>query len=70
MEDHGTAFPKTRKNILFIDRSIPFNPAKFIGAGWTIWRGPADGDGLSGEEDHDERSLAIMEIDPAIHITL
>ncbi|OGM97901.1 MAG: hypothetical protein A2735_02990 [Candidatus Yanofskybacteria bacterium RIFCSPHIGHO2_01_FULL_41_21] len=49
--------------IIPIDRSKPFNPAEFIGAGWTIWRGPADGDGLSGDEEQDLRSLALAQID-------
>lgn len=54
-----------REKILFIDRTTPFNPAEFIGMEWSIWRGPADGDGLSGEEDQDERSLELKEIDTA-----
>ncbi len=49
--------------ILKIDRSKPFNPAEFIGVGWTIWRGPKDGNGLEGEEEQDARSLALTEID-------
>ncbi len=49
--------------IIPIDRSKPFNPAEFIGADWTIWRGPADGDGLSGDEEQDFRSLALAQID-------
>jgi len=28
-----------------------FNPTEFIGAGWTVWKGPADGNGLEGDED-------------------
>ncbi|TSD02914.1 MAG: hypothetical protein Athens071416_433 [Parcubacteria group bacterium Athens0714_16] len=36
--------------IIQIDRSIPFDPAKFIGAGWSI-------------EEQDEKSLALTEID-------
>jgi hypothetical protein len=28
-----------------------FNPAEFIGEKWTVWKGPADGDGLNGDED-------------------
>lgn len=40
-----------------------FDPAKFIGPGWTIWRGSADGDGTQGEEDQDARSLALTEFD-------
>lgn len=39
-----------------------FDPAKFIGKGWTIWKGPADGDGLTGEEDIDPRSLVLTEV--------
>ena len=41
----------------------PFDPATFIGEGWTIWRGPKDGNGLEGEEAQDARSLALSEID-------
>lgn len=39
-------------SILSIDRSRPFNPAEFIGKGWSI-------------VEQDERSLAITELDPA-----
>mgnify|MGYP001574659035 FL=1 len=52
-----------QSSILPIPRAIPFNPAEFLGSGWSIWKGPADGDGLSGEEEQDERSLAITELD-------
>lgn len=55
-------FPPS-SSILHIDRSAPFNPVKFLGEGWSIWRGPADGDGLSGNEDQDQRSLALTELD-------
>lgn len=51
--------------IITIDRSTPFNPAKFIGKGWSIWRGPADGNGLEGEEEQDTQSLAITELNPS-----
>ena len=40
-----------------------FDPARFIGKDWTIWRGPADGDGLTGEEDIDPRSRDIAEFE-------
>ena len=36
--------------IVKVDRSLPFDPAKFIGKGWTI-------------EEQDERSLALSEVD-------
>lgn len=52
-----------KASILQINRSKPFNPAEFVGAGWTIWRGPASGDGLSGDEEQDARSLALTELD-------
>lgn len=42
----------------------PFNPVELIGADWSIWKGSADGDGLTGEEDIDSRSLALTVIDP------
>jgi hypothetical protein len=41
----------------------PFKPAEFLGEGWTVWKGPANGDGLSGEEDIDSRSLALSQIE-------
>jgi len=40
-----------------------FNPAEFIGSGWTIWKGPADGTGLDGDEEQDTRSTALTELD-------
>ena len=43
----------------------PFNPVEFIGKDWATWRGPIDGDGLSGEEDIDLRSLAMTEVELA-----
>jgi hypothetical protein len=49
--------------VIAIDRATPFNPAEFIGAGWSFWLGPADGDGLSGEPEQDSRSLALTEMD-------
>ena len=50
-------------SIISINRTTPFNPAKFLGEGWSIWKGPIDGDGLSGEEEQDNRSLALTELD-------
>ncbi len=41
---------------------IPFEPT-MIGQGWTWWKGPADGDGLEGEEYCDGRSLVLQEVD-------
>ena len=49
--------------IITIDRTTPFNPAEFIGKGWSIWKGPADGNGLKGEEEQDKRSLALTQLD-------
>lgn len=60
-------FIKNRARLIVGEPKIiqtkPFNPAEFIGKGWTIWKGPADGDGLTGEEDFDPRSRALTEID-------
>ena len=53
----------SEKQILTIDRSKPFDPLEFLGRGWTIWRGPADGNGLEGDEEQNARSLAITKID-------
>lgn len=49
--------------VIPIDRTNPFNPAEFIDAGWSFWRGPADGDGLEGELEQDARSLSMPEVD-------
>jgi len=46
-----------------IDRTVPFNPAEFVGVGWSIWKGPANGSGLEGEEEQDARSLALTTLD-------
>ncbi len=43
----------------------PFDPAEFLREGWTTWRGHADGDGLSGEEDIDSRAVAFTAVKPA-----
>lgn len=43
----------------------PFNPTEFIGKSWTTWKGSIDGDGLSGDDDVDPRSLALSEVELA-----
>ena len=48
--------------VIPIDRSKPFNPAEFIGKGWSVWRGPADSNGLEGEEERDSRSATLTEL--------
>lgn len=50
---------------VLIKPARPFDPAVIFGTGWTIWRGPADGDGLEGEDERDERSFALAELDIA-----
>src|SRR3989344_652787 len=65
-----TLFLKNRAQVLIgkvetipIDRTTPFNPTEFIGAGWTIWKGPAEGNGVEGDEEQDKRSLALTTLD-------
>jgi len=48
-----------------MDRTRPFNPSKFIGEGWTIWKGSAGGNGLKGEEEQDKRSLILSHVELA-----
>jgi hypothetical protein len=48
---------------IVIDRSAPFRPSVFFKPGWTIWRGPIQGDGLVGSEALGGSSLAFTEID-------
>lgn len=43
--------------------TIMFSITEFIGADWKVWQGPADGQGLDGEEDRDPRNVDIKEID-------
>src|SRR3989344_8475215 len=52
-----------KPHVIQINRSKPFNPAEFIGAGWSVWRGPANGHGLEGEEERDPRSAMLTELD-------
>ncbi|OGY55985.1 MAG: hypothetical protein A2912_03335 [Candidatus Buchananbacteria bacterium RIFCSPLOWO2_01_FULL_40_23b] len=40
-----------------------FSPEEFIGKGWTVWKGQADGNGLEGEEDRDTREDTLSVID-------
>ena len=47
---------------LVLVTSKQFDPTKFLGEGWTIWKGPIKGDGMHGEEDVDPRSLGIKKI--------
>lgn len=48
---------------LVLDCSEPLDLASFLGKGWSVWRGPADGDGLKGEEEQDVRSQALKRVD-------
>lgn len=40
-----------------------FDSTEFIGKGWSVWKGPADGNGLEGDEDRDVREDDLAEID-------
>lgn len=48
--------------IINIDRTKSFDLA-FIGKDWNIWKGPADGSGLEGEEEQDTCSMALLKVD-------
>lgn len=48
----------------------PFNSAEFIGKDWATWKGPIDGDGLSGDEDIDPRSMTLTEVELAFETCL
>lgn len=60
---NGANFVMKGLGVLIVDRTKPFDPVKFIGSGVTIWRGPKDGNGLTGEEAQDAASLARTEVD-------
>lgn len=40
-----------------------FSPSDFIGEDWTVWKGPANGNGFVGDEDRDVREDNFSEID-------
>lgn len=61
--NNGLSFVMKGPGVLVIDRTKSFDPAKFIGDGWTIWRGPKNRNGLEGEEEQDARSLELTEFD-------
>ena len=46
----------------------PLSPAEFIGQDWTVWKGPADGNGLEGEEDRDtcEDDLSVIDFEQVL----
>jgi len=64
-----TAFLKNGAQLITASAMViltkTFIPSRFVGNGWTIWKGPIDGDGLSGDEDMDKRSLKISKIEVA-----
>lgn len=68
-KERFTAFLKNGAQFIIgepkVIRTKFFDPARFIGKDWRIWRGPADGDGLTGEKDTDPRSQDIAEIEIA-----
>jgi hypothetical protein len=41
----------------------PFWPDEFLEHGWSVWRGPAYGNGLSGKEKRDKRADALDFVD-------
>jgi hypothetical protein len=70
--NNGARLPFVEPRILTIDRSKPFDPNRFsvksgstyyTQKGWTIWKGPLDGDGLDGEEEQNSHSIVLKEID-------
>jgi hypothetical protein len=45
-----------------------FNPADFLGQGWTFWKGPARGKGLKGKEDCDPSEMGPTTIVDFDHV--
>lgn len=45
-----------------IDRNCT-QPDEFIGKGWNFWLGPMEGDGLEGQPEQDDRSVALIKLD-------
>jgi len=57
--------PAKKGSRVFILNPQPFVPAEFLGLGWSLWLGPANGSGIEGRPAIDERSLALSEVDVA-----
>lgn len=51
------------RSCLKIALAKAFNPVEFIGKDWSVWKGPADGNGLKGEEDRDVREEELNVVD-------
>ena len=49
-------------SILLINSHGTFDPVKFLGSRFSVWRGPVDGDGMTGDEDRDGRNFMIESI--------
>ena len=62
-EANGYRFEIKGPTWLAINRASPFDAAKRFGEGWSIWRGPPEGDGLRGDPEEDLRSLEIRAVD-------
>ena len=43
-------------------KTVPFDPAKFFGKGYSFWRGPLDGGGLHGKSRISLASLSLKEV--------
>ena len=54
------AAAKTKPNIIKLK---PFQSGDLFGRDWTVWKGPADGDGLSGNEERAPEWDAFAEFD-------
>jgi len=54
---------KIVRECLKLECQKPFSPEEFIGKGWTVWKGLADGNGLEGEEDRNAREDDLSIID-------
>lgn len=58
----GLAYIRSSEQLI-LDCSKPLDIAKFFGAGVSIWRGPRDGDGMSGKLDIDPRADRLTTVD-------
>ena len=47
------------QSILPINSHGTFDPTKFLGDRFSVWKGPVDGDGMTGVEDRDGRNFMI-----------
>lgn len=62
-EDPAEVTQEVLAQSLILDCSQPLDISAMLGKSWSVWLGPADGNGKSGDPDVDPRADALAEVD-------